>query len=136
MNHMIHIAAVTQVRLDTEGRASYRRKRAEGKKPMEAMRCLKRKALRRHLSPSPTSSAPVLRSVERVREGAAGRLKNPARSTCLAHRYFGSITSRTRTPDATRPPSRMRTPARRRLLADRADVPEPSRWSAPPDERP
>ena len=83
MNHMIHIAAVTQVRLDTEGRASYRRKRAEGKKPMEAMRCLKRKALRRHLSPSPTSSAPVLRSVERVREGAAGRLKNPARSTCL-----------------------------------------------------
>src|SRR5450631_2566961 len=43
MNHMIHIAAVTQVRLDTEGRAYYRRKRAEGKKPMEAMRCLKRR---------------------------------------------------------------------------------------------
>ena len=43
MNHMIHIAAVTQIRLDTEGRAYYRRKRAEGKKPMEAMRCLKRR---------------------------------------------------------------------------------------------
>jgi len=43
MNHMIHIAAVTQLRLDTEGRAYYRRKRAEGKKPMEAMRCLKRR---------------------------------------------------------------------------------------------
>ena len=43
MNHMIHIAAVTQVRLDTEGRDYYRRKRAEGKKPMEAMRCLKRR---------------------------------------------------------------------------------------------
>jgi transposase len=43
MNHMIHIAAVTQLRLDTEGRAHYRRKRAEGKKPMEAMRCLKRR---------------------------------------------------------------------------------------------
>jgi transposase len=42
MNHMIHIAAVTQLRLDGEGRAYYRRKRAEGKKPMEAMRCLKR----------------------------------------------------------------------------------------------
>jgi len=40
---MIHIAAVTQIRLDTEGRASYRRKRAEGKKPLEAMRCLKRR---------------------------------------------------------------------------------------------
>ena len=43
MNHMIHIAAVTQLRLDTEGRAYYRRKRAAGKKPMEAMRCLKRR---------------------------------------------------------------------------------------------
>ncbi len=30
------------VRLDTEGRVYYRRKRAENKKPMEAMRCLKR----------------------------------------------------------------------------------------------
>src|SRR6188472_1796730 len=43
MNHMIHIAAVTQLRLDTEGRVYYRRKRAEGKKPLEAIRCLKRR---------------------------------------------------------------------------------------------
>lgn len=43
MNHKIHIAAVTQLRLDTDGRAYYRRKRAEGKKPMEAMSCLKRR---------------------------------------------------------------------------------------------
>jgi transposase len=43
INHMIHIAAVTQLRLDTEGRAYYRRKRSENKKPMEAMRCLKRR---------------------------------------------------------------------------------------------
>ncbi|HEX6336357.1 MAG TPA: transposase [Jiangellaceae bacterium] len=43
MNHMIHIAAVTQIRLNTEGRAYYRRKRADDKKPMEAMRCLKRR---------------------------------------------------------------------------------------------
>ena len=43
VNHMIHIAAVTQMRLDTEGRTYYRRKRAAGKKPMEAMRCLKRR---------------------------------------------------------------------------------------------
>ena len=27
---MIHIAAVSQIRLDTDGRAYYRRKRAEG----------------------------------------------------------------------------------------------------------
>jgi transposase len=43
INHMIHIAAVTQIRLDTEGRTYYRRKRSEGKKAMEAMRCLKRR---------------------------------------------------------------------------------------------
>lgn len=40
---MIHIAAVTQLRLDTEGRAYYQRKRASGKKPAEALRCLKRR---------------------------------------------------------------------------------------------
>jgi hypothetical protein len=43
MNHILHIAAVTQIRLDAEGRAYYRRKRAAGKKPLEAMRCLKRR---------------------------------------------------------------------------------------------
>ena len=43
MNHMIHIAAISQLRLDTDGRAYYRRKRAEGKKPLEAIRCLKRR---------------------------------------------------------------------------------------------
>jgi transposase len=43
VNHMIHIAAVTQLRLDTEGRDHYRRKRAAGKKPKEAIRCLKRR---------------------------------------------------------------------------------------------
>jgi transposase len=43
MNHMIDIAAVTQIRLNTKGRAYYRRKGVDGKKPMEAMRCLKRR---------------------------------------------------------------------------------------------
>jgi transposase len=43
MNHMLHIAAATQIRLDTRGRAYYRRKLAAGKSRMEAMRCLKRR---------------------------------------------------------------------------------------------
>jgi transposase len=42
-NHVIHIAAVNQIRLDCPGRAYYRRKLAAGKTPMEAMRCLKRR---------------------------------------------------------------------------------------------
>lgn len=43
MNHMIHIAAISQIRLDTDGRLYYRRKRAEGKNSVEALRCLKRR---------------------------------------------------------------------------------------------
>ncbi len=43
MNHAIHIAAVTQIRHANDGQVYYRRKRAEGKKPMEAIRCLKRR---------------------------------------------------------------------------------------------
>jgi len=43
MNHMIHIAAISQIRLETEGRAYYRRKRAEGVKPLDAIRCPKRR---------------------------------------------------------------------------------------------
>ena len=42
LNHAIHMAAVTQVRNDTPGRAFYLRKQAEGKTRKEAMRALKR----------------------------------------------------------------------------------------------
>ncbi|MCP3422442.1 IS110 family transposase [Nocardioides pinisoli] len=43
MNHVLHVAAIVQIRHDTEGRAYYRRKFAAGKTPMEALRCLKRR---------------------------------------------------------------------------------------------
>jgi transposase len=43
INHMLHIAAATQARLDTPGRIYYWRKRAAGKTKLEAMRCLKRR---------------------------------------------------------------------------------------------
>ena len=107
MNHMIHIAAVTQLRLDTDGRAYYRRKRAEGKKPLEAMRCLKRRisdAIYRQLIADADQleqtwcgSGRALRGVSRIQRG------RPA----PAHRHFGSATSRTRKTDATtgRPPT-------------------------------
>ena len=77
VNHMIHIAAISQIRLDTDGRAYYRRKRAEGKRPLEAIRCLKRRisdALYRQLVTH--AAAKVM---TRAREGTAGRLINPAR---------------------------------------------------------
>jgi hypothetical protein len=40
---VLYIAAVCQIRHDTPGRAYYRRKLAEGKTPLEALRCLRRR---------------------------------------------------------------------------------------------
>ncbi len=108
MNHMIHIAAISQIRLDTDGRAYYRRKRAEGKKPLEAIRCLKRRisdAIYRQCSTTPTRGRPrpgrgsgrAMRGVSRIQRG---RL-SPATSTLrIGH-------SRTRGEDAT--PNRLTT---------------------------
>jgi transposase len=43
INHALHMMAVTQIRYPgTDGRRYYERKRAEGKTPKEALRCLKR----------------------------------------------------------------------------------------------
>lgn len=43
LNHAMHIAAITQIRNDTPGRAYYLRKIDEGKSKKEALRALKRK---------------------------------------------------------------------------------------------
>jgi transposase len=43
INRMLHIMAIVQLRNPTEGRAYYDRKKASGKTPREAMRCLKRR---------------------------------------------------------------------------------------------
>jgi hypothetical protein len=43
LNHAINIAAISQLRFDTEGRAYYDRKIAEGKSSKDAIRALKRK---------------------------------------------------------------------------------------------
>ena len=43
MNHVLYIAAIVQIRHNTPGRAYYQRKLAEGKTPLEALRCLRRR---------------------------------------------------------------------------------------------
>jgi transposase len=43
LNHALHMIAICQITRDTEGRAYYRRKLAEGKSEREALRCLKRR---------------------------------------------------------------------------------------------
>ncbi len=108
MNHMLHIAAATQARLDTEGRAYYRRKLAEGKTRMEAMRCLKRRisdAVYRQLLADAKVAAPRPRTSDRTVDrggwhGPGRALRGDSRiqrgRPSPAHRHFGSATSRTR----------------------------------------
>jgi transposase len=43
LNRVLYTMAITQIRADTEGRAYYLRKRAEGKTGREALRCLKQR---------------------------------------------------------------------------------------------
>jgi transposase len=43
LNHVLYMAGLVQLRNDTPGRAYYRRRIAEGKTAMEAMRCLRRR---------------------------------------------------------------------------------------------
>jgi transposase len=43
LNYALHVAALVQIRFPGPGHDYYARKRAEGKKPFEAMRCLKRR---------------------------------------------------------------------------------------------
>ena len=43
LNHVLYMMAMVQVRRPSAGQAYYQRKRAEGKSPKEALRCLKRR---------------------------------------------------------------------------------------------
>ena len=68
MNHVLHIAAIVQLRHDTPGRAYFLKKLAAGKTRMEALRCLKRRlsdvvyrrlvADAQHSDPTPAETGP------------------------------------------------------------------------------
>jgi transposase len=138
LNHVLHIAAIVQIRHDTEGRAYYRRKLAESKTPMEALRCLKRRlfdAVYHQL----VADANAADSAEEAAGpgGTRGRLHNPARPTCTP-RSSALRTSHNPDPHDRRylEPGTARTPMRPRQPAHHVDATEPSRWSAPPYERP
>ena len=75
VNNMIHIAAISQIRLHTDGQAYYRRKRDEGKRPLEAIRCLKRRisdALYRQLV-ADAERAALTASIETPGTGPGGQ---------------------------------------------------------------
>ena len=76
LNHVLHIAAIVQIRHDTAGRAYYRRKLAESKTPMEALRCLKRRlsdAVYRQLVSDATEAATTSETVPGGHSGASSQ---------------------------------------------------------------
>ena len=73
---MIHIAAISQIRLDTDGRSYYRRKQAAGKTKLEALRCLKRRlsdVVYRHLVHDQTAASPGGQVGASTKSSAAGQ---------------------------------------------------------------
>ena len=106
---------------------------------MEALRCLKRRlsdAVYRQLVSD--AYARPRQPAKRAREGTRGRLHNPARPT-YTPRSSALRTSHNPDPQGTEPTraaTSFGTPHGPGQSAARVDAPEPSRWSAPPDERP
>ena len=61
INHVLYMAGIVQLRNDTTGRRYYRRRLTDGKTPMEAMRCLRRRlsdVVYRQLVADPARQAP------------------------------------------------------------------------------
>jgi transposase len=94
LNHAIHTAAVTQVRYrDTQGRAYYDRKIAEGKTPKEALRALKRRVSDVIFA---RLQADARRAAAARAEGPGGQPGNDSVSSAAGshpeHRLFGQAT--------------------------------------------
>ena len=110
LNHAIHMAAVTQIaHKNSDGRAYYQRKLAEGKTPAEARRALKRKI----------SNAIYARLLADARKQAAGPGGQPgndtessAASSHPARQLFGQATPEPA--DSLRPPPQPRNETRTR----------------------
>ena len=134
MNHVLHMAAVVQLRNDTDGRAYYRHKLTEAKTSMEALRYLKRRL-----------SDVVYRATDHRRDrathkGGFGRAHQGDSSIqrgrpAPGNRLFGQATTRTRSCGRYPPQTSAHSPAASGTAARRSGAPEVSTWSAPPDER-
>jgi hypothetical protein len=129
--HVLYMAGIVQLRNDTAGRRYYRRRLADGKTPMEAMRCLRRRlsdvVYRQLAAGAATNQAgPGGHSGATLRSSAA----DLTRSSALRTSHFPDPRSRRypRPPPSGRPPGRTQAPSR-------GAAPEESMWSAPPDER-
>ena len=148
LNHVLHMAAIAQIRLPSEGRTYYGRKIGEAKTRKEARRCLKRRlsdmVYRQLVTDAELAELAEHGAVEAPAEsGEAGPGGHSGASMTssaadLHTPVIGSSDQPQPGPATTTLPPR-RTPAnptRIRLPSHRDGAPERSRWSAPPDERP
>ncbi len=133
MNHVLHMAAVVQLRNDTDGRAYYRRKLTEAKTSMEALRCLKRRlshVVYRQLVTDATS---------RPTKAGSGGHTGATHQSSAADLPPGLGSSDNPQPEpapATLPATKVGPrPAVSGTAARRGGAPEVPTWSAPPDER-
>jgi transposase len=141
LNHVLHIAAIVQIRHDTEGRAYYRRKLAESKTPMEALRCLKRRlsdAVYRQLVADALATAQAEAASDETGPGGHSGATPQSSAADLSTPVIGSSDKPQPGPaEPTLPAQRPRSnPTLPRQPATRVNAPKPSRRSAPPDERP
>ncbi len=135
INHVLYIAAIVQIRHDTEGRTYYRKKIAEGKTPLEALRCLRRRlsdVVYRQLVADATT--PLAGSQEQAGPGGhtGATLHSSAANPTPNGQLFGQATSRTRTHHATATlPAAGHDPVAKILTQKGARSGRPIRISAP-----
>jgi transposase len=98
INRVLHIMAIAQLRHHSQGRAYYQRKRAAGKTPMEAMRCLKRRLSDLVYRQMTKDTATTAAAAGTDPGGHTGATRTPARPTKPQDRHFGKVTTRTRQP--------------------------------------
>jgi hypothetical protein len=136
MNHVLHIAAIVQIRHDTEGRAYYRRKLAESKTPMEALRCLKRRisdAVYRQLVNDATQTATQTATTGEAGPGGHSGASSQSSAADLSTPVIGSsdqplpgpapTTLPVTTSPAKTPAARAHRPTRRRAGAVKVERP-------------
>jgi transposase len=138
LNHVLHIAAVVQLRNDTPGRAYFRRKHAAGKGGLGSIRCLKRRlsdAVYRQLV---ADARPQNAGSQDAGAGPGGQGGATLQSSAA------DLTPRVGTSDQPQPGPALPTlpatataenPIGPGTAVSRDDAPEASTWSAPPDER-
>jgi transposase len=94
INRALHMMATVQLRNTTDGRAYYDRKKASGKRSMEAMRCLKRKLSDTVYRTMLTDLA--RHAAEHAGTGPGGQRGNDSDSSATGsqpqHRHFGQAT--------------------------------------------